>query len=228
MIYKAFTCSFDLYNISNFIINQTFSIINKSFFKLKKHAALCGCYGCHTRTRSRLFWSLVIFTLLYSLWQPYNLCWKWKDFFSLKILLRKPRFIKSKRKSDRLTWWVFKCCCHKIICSRLRLLSSLAMFTLLYSQWDPYKICWRKNYVFVLKIFYFSICLISNKLYWIEDQLADVSTRFYALDLALGSWTVGDLTVIRLGWSNRLMYFNQLRKIVQFSSGDLSLTVKPG
>ena len=119
MIYKAFTCSFDLYNISNFIINQTFSIINKSFFKLKKHAALCGCYGCHTRTRSRLFWSLVIFTLLYSPWQPYNLCWKRKDFFSLKILLRKPRFIKSKRKSDRLTWWVFKCCCHKIICSRL-------------------------------------------------------------------------------------------------------------
>ena len=153
---------------------------------------------------------------------------KMKRLFSLKILLRKPRFIKSKRKSDRLTWWVFKCCCHKITCSRLRLLSSLAMFTLLYSQWDPYKLCWMKNYVFVLKIFYFSICLISNKLYWIEDQLADVSTRFYALDLALGSWTVGDLTVIRLGWSNRLMYFNQLRKIVQFSSGDLSLTVKPG
>ena len=33
--------------------------------------------------------------------------------------------------------------------------------------------------VFSLNIFYFSICLSSNKLYWIEDQLADVSTRFY-------------------------------------------------
>ena len=28
-------------------------------------------------------------------------------------------------------------------------------------------------------IFYFSMCLTSNKLYWIEDQLADVSTQFY-------------------------------------------------
>ena len=33
--------------------------------------------------------------------------------------------------------------------------------------------------VFSLNIFYFSICLSSNKLYWIEDQLADVSTQFY-------------------------------------------------
>ena len=33
--------------------------------------------------------------------------------------------------------------------------------------------------VFSLNIFYFFICLSSNKLYWIEDQLADVSTRFY-------------------------------------------------
>ena len=29
--------------------------------------------------------------------------------------------------------------------------------------------------------FYFFVCLTSNKLYWIEDQLADVSTRFYTL-----------------------------------------------
>ena len=33
--------------------------------------------------------------------------------------------------------------------------------------------------VFLLNIIYFSVCLTSNKLYWIEDQLADVSTRFY-------------------------------------------------
>ena len=34
--------------------------------------------------------------------------------------------------------------------------------------------------VFVLlNIVYFSVCLTSNKLYWIEGQLADVSTRFY-------------------------------------------------
>ena len=33
--------------------------------------------------------------------------------------------------------------------------------------------------VFLLNIVYFSVCLTSSKLYWIEDQLADVSTRFY-------------------------------------------------
>ena len=32
---------------------------------------------------------------------------------------------------------------------------------------------------FLLNIVYFSVCLTSNKFYWIEDQLADVSTRFY-------------------------------------------------
>ena len=48
----------------------------------------------------------------------------------------------------------------------------------------------RKKVFFFLKIFHFSICLTSNKLYWIEDQLADVSTRFYTS----ASWTVGDLT----------------------------------
>ena len=37
----------------------------------------------------------------------------------------------------------------------------------------------RKFFFLLLKIFYFSICLTSDKLYWIEDQLADVSTRFY-------------------------------------------------
>ena len=38
----------------------------------------------------------------------------------------------------------------------------------------------RKNcFFFLWKIFYFSICFTSNKLYWIEDQLTDVSTRFY-------------------------------------------------
>ena len=31
-----------------------------------------------------------------------------------------------------------------------------------------------------------------------------------------------------LGWFGRLNYFNQLREIVQFYSGDLSLTFKPG
>ena len=36
MICIAFTCSLDLYNISNLIVNQMFWIINKSFFKVKK------------------------------------------------------------------------------------------------------------------------------------------------------------------------------------------------
>ena len=46
----------------------------------------------------------------------------------------------------------------------------------------------------LLNIVYFFVCLTSNKLHWIEDQLADVSTRFYTS----ASWTVGKLTVIPL------------------------------
>ena len=38
------------------------------------------------------------------------------------------------------------------------------MFTLLCSLWDPYKLCWKKKIVFLLKIFYFSlICCIGLK-----------------------------------------------------------------
>ena len=44
----------------------------------------------------------------------------------------------------------------------------------------------RKKIVFLQKIFYFSTCLTSNKLYWIENQLANISTRFYGL----ASWRV--------------------------------------
>ena len=68
MIYITFTCSSDLYNKWNFIVfivNQTFSIMNKSFFKVKKKNVVPrGCYGCHTITRSRLklLESLVRFT----------------------------------------------------------------------------------------------------------------------------------------------------------------------
>ena len=36
MICITFTCSLGLYNISNLIMNQMFSIMNKSFFKVKK------------------------------------------------------------------------------------------------------------------------------------------------------------------------------------------------
>ena len=48
--------------------------------------------------------------------------------------------------------------------------------------------------VFLLNIVYFSACLFSNKLYWIEDQLAD--SILYVGELASVSWTVGELTVI--------------------------------
>ena len=43
---------------------------------------------------------------------------------------------------------------------------------------------------FLLNIVYFSVRLTSNKLNWIEDQLADVSTRFSTS----ASWSVGELT----------------------------------
>ena len=60
------------------------------------------------------------------------------------------------------------------------------MFTLLNAPWDPYKLCKKKKKSFLLKIFYFSICLTSNKLYWIEDKLADVSTRFTCRQVGVG------------------------------------------
>ena len=45
--------------------------------------------------------------------------------------------------------------------------------------------------VFLLNIIYFSVYLTSNKLYWIEDQLTDVSTRFLY---------VGELVHWRVDW----------------------------
>ena len=35
--------------------------------------------------------------------------------------------------------------------------------------------------IFSLNIFYFAVCLTSNKLYWIEDQLADVTLLDFIL-----------------------------------------------
>ena len=53
---------------------------------------------------------------------------------------------------------------------------------------------------FLLNIVYFSVCLTSNKLYWIDDQLADISTRFYTS----ASWRrrvgVGELVRRRVDW----------------------------
>ena len=97
-------------------------------------------------------------------------------FFLTECLVQKAKFLKK-----NLTDWhdeSLQCCCHTSR-SRLKLSLSLTMFTWLYLPWDPYKLCWKKKIVFSLKIFYFSMCFTSNKLYWIEDQLANVSTRFY-------------------------------------------------
>ena len=47
--------------------------------------------------------------------------------------------------------------------------------------------------VFLLNIVYFSVCLTSNKLYRIEDQLADVSTRFFTSASCRRQVGVGEL-----------------------------------
>ena len=65
---------------------------------------------------------------------------------------------------------------------------------------------------FLINIVYFSVCLTSNKLHWIDDQLTDVSTRFYTLASwrrrvgPLASWSVGELTVIH--FYNSLEFYN--------------------
>ena len=52
--------------------------------------------------------------------------------------------------------------------------------------------------VFSLNIVYFSVCLTSNKLYWIEDPTCRrLYSILYVGELVLASSTVGDLTVIR-------------------------------
>ena len=74
------------------------------------------------------------------------------------------------------------------------------MFTLLYLQWDPYKLCRKKKIVFVLKIFYYSLCLTSNKLHWIEDQLANVSTWFYTWRFGIGELNRQRLDCNSMNW----------------------------
>ena len=105
---------------------------------------------------------------------------------------------KAKFSSKNLTDWhdkTLECCCHTITCSHLKLSQSLAISTSLYLPWDPYKLCWKKKNVFFLKIFHFSICLTSNKLYWIEDQLANISTCFISQRVG-----VGKLNCRRVDW----------------------------
>ena len=116
--------------------------------------------------------------------------------FLLKILSRKPSFLKIiwstgmmslysivtqlvRAWSFYIHWWCLPCfICHEILKTLLE----------------------ANKIAFSLYIFHFSICLSSNKLYWIEDQLADVSTRFYTS----ASWRwrvgVGELNRRRLDW----------------------------
>ena len=107
MIYIAFTCSLDLYNISNFTVNQTFSIMNKSFFKVKK---TCGSAWLLWLSHNNLFAfkpflvigdvHLALFTFRSIL---VNFVGNKNNCILLKNLPRKPGFLK---KSDQLTWWV--------------------------------------------------------------------------------------------------------------------------
>ena len=87
-----------------------------------------------------------------------------------------------------------QCCCHTITRSRLKLLELLVMFTNVHRCLSFCLMFTNVHQCFLLNIVYFSVCLTSNKLYWIEDQLTDVSTRFYTS----ASWCrrvgVGELT----------------------------------
>ena len=104
MIYIAFTCSLDLYNISNFTVNQTFSIMNKSFFKVKK---TCGSAWLLWLSHNNLFAfkpflvigdvHLALFTFRSIL---VNFVGNKNNCILLKNLPRKPGFLK---KSDQLT-----------------------------------------------------------------------------------------------------------------------------
>ena len=85
--------------------------------------------------------------------------WQLANCFLRTILSRKPNFLK--KKSDQLTW---------------RVLNFVGRKKLVF-----FCFCFCFCFCFLPKIVYFSIWLTTNKLYWIENQLIDVSTRFYTL-----------------------------------------------
>ena len=79
-----------------------------------------------------------------------NFVEKYKEFFLY------PRFLSTKPSLffSNLTDWLdesLQCCCRTITHLRLKLFWSLVMFILLYSPWDPYKLCKkRKEFFFFL------------------------------------------------------------------------------
>ena len=98
-------------------------------------------------------WSLVMFTLLCSPWDPYKLCWtKKKLFYLLKILSRKPSFFFN------LTDWhkeSLQCWCRTIPCLHLKLIVG--------HWWClPCFICLEILINFVKIVFYLRFCLESH------------------------------------------------------------------
>ena len=119
-------------------------------------------------------------------------------FFFTKALVEKAKFFFFK--SDRLTWWV-----STVLSSHHNSLAFEAfifigdVYLALFTMRSLWTLLEENKTVFLLSIFHFSVCLTYHKLYWIEDQLADVSTRFStSASWRVASWTVGDLTVIHI------------------------------
>ena len=83
-----------------------------------------------------------------------------------------------------------QCCCHTIIISfESEAFTFIGdVYIALFAMRSLKTLLEGNKTVFWPNIFYFSVCLTSNKLYWIEDQLADVSTQFYTS--ARWSWRV--------------------------------------
>ena len=101
-----------------------------------------------------------------------------KNFFYQRSCLESQFFSKI---SDPLTWWFFT-----VLLSHNNLFVSEAFVVIgdvcpaLFAMRCLWTLLEEKNF-FLMKLFYFFICLSSNKLYWIEDQLTDVSTQLYML-----------------------------------------------
>ena len=77
----------------------------------------------------------------------------------------------------------------------------------------------RSSWFFLLNIVYFSVCLTSNKLYWIDDQLADVSTRFYksaSWRRRVGVGGVGELVRRRVDWLPWRILVSELCDLILF------------
>ena len=121
-----------------------------------------------------------MFILLHSRWDPYKLCWKQKElFFYWRLCPESQVFLK--KKPDRLKWWDFSALLSHnnylvgvwSFLGYWRYLPGFIRHEILINFAGRKKLIFPKDFLLFYKFNFWQVQ------YWIEDQLADVFTRFY-------------------------------------------------